>query len=143
MSHNIERSASVTFTNVQMFDLVNDIEAYPDFMDGCQRATILNRGDDWVEAKLTLGLGGFVQSLSTRNELYPPTRMTMNLVGGPFSELSGEWNFTEKDGGCEVSLALNFALKNPLMGFAAGKMLEQMAQSQVKSLCQRAEKVYG
>lgn len=127
-----------------MFDLVNDIEAYPEFMDGCKSATILERGEGWLKGKLTLGLGSFVQSFATRNELYPPERMTMELVGGPFSNLNGQWLFSlEEDGGCKVSLELDFSLKNPLIAYAAGKMLEQMASSQVKSLCARAEQVYG
>ncbi len=143
MSHKVERTEVVSFSCGQMFDLVNDIETYPDYMDGCQSATILSRGDDWIEAKLTLGLGSFVQSFSTRNQLAPPHEMTMKLVGGPFSQLEGAWTFLEESDGCKVTLALTFDLKNPLIGYAAGKMLEQMAESQVKSLCRRAQQIYS
>ncbi len=126
-----------------MFDLVNDIEAYPDYMDGCQSATVLGRGEDWVEARLALGLGGISQSFVTRNQLQPPHRMTMALVDGPFRSFNGLWSFAPKDDGCQVTLELEFSLKNPLLAMAVNKMFEQIAASQVRALCARAERVYG
>ncbi|MDO3383785.1 type II toxin-antitoxin system RatA family toxin [Gilvimarinus algae] len=143
MSHRIERSAEVGFSCEQMFELVNDIEAYPDYMDGCQKAEILKRGDDWLEARLALGLGGISQSFVTRNQLERPERMTMELVDGPFRRFSGEWRFETLAPGCRVTLELDFSLKNPLLAMAVNKMFEQIAGAQVRALCRRAEQVYG
>lgn len=127
-----------------MFALVNDIEAYPDYMEGCQGAEILRRGEDWLEARLTLGMAGQQQSFVTRNRLYPPTRMTLELVEGPFKRFHGLWQFTPLgERGCKVSLTLDFAFSNPLLGMFAGKLFEKMAATQVEALCRRAREIYS
>lgn len=144
MTHKINRSALVHFTPRQMFDLVNDIETYPQYMDGCQEATILARGDGWLEARLVLSKGGISQSFVTRNQLLPPESMTMNLVDGPFKQLQGCWRFTPLgDSACKVSFDLSFELQNRLLGMAVGKLFETVAGKQVDALCARAQKIYG
>lgn len=144
MTHKINRSALVHFTPRQMFDLVNDIETYPQYMDGCQEATILARGDGWLEARLVLSKGGISQSFVTRNQLCPPESMTMNLVDGPFKQLQGCWRFTPLgDSACKVSFDLSFELQNRLLGMAVGKLFETVAGKQVDALCARAKKIYG
>ncbi|BFM20010.1 type II toxin-antitoxin system RatA family toxin [Gilvimarinus japonicus] len=143
MGHQIKRTAEVGYSREQMFALVNDIEAYPEYMDGCQSAAVLARGDDWLEARLALGLGGVSQSFVTRNQLIPPSKMTMELVDGPFRKFSGQWSFSDTTEGCCVTLELDFSLKNPLLAMAVNKMFEQIAASQVKAVCRRAQVVYG
>ena len=127
-----------------MFALVNDIEAYPQYMDGCYEASVLARGENWLEARLTLGMAGQKQSFVTRNQLFPPHRMTMGLVDGPFKTFNGDWRFTALgDQGCKVSLSLDFSLSNPLLGMMVNKMFEKIASAQVDALCLRARQIYG
>lgn len=144
MTHSVQRSALVNYSAQQMFDLVNDIEAYPQYMDGCVGAKILRREADWLEARLDLQKAGVAQSFVTRNHLQPPTVMTMTLVDGPFSRLQGCWRFTPlHDAACKVSFELEFTLKNRLLGMAVGKLFESVANRQVDALCTRAQTVYG
>lgn len=144
MAYSVNRSALVEFSAQQMFDLVNDIEAYPEYMDGCREARILRREDDWLEARLELSKAGVSQSFVTRNRLNPPETMTMELVDGPFRYLRGCWRFTAlTEAACKVSFELEFELDNKLLGLAAGKLLESVASKQVDSLCARAKKRYG
>lgn len=143
MVHKVERSALVNYSAQQMFDLINDIEAYPQFMDGCVGAQILARGDDWVEARLDLSKAGVSQSFVTRNQLQPPLCMTLQLVDGPFKSLAGAWRFTPlADTACKVSLTLEFELHNRLLGLAVGKLFEAVSNKQVDSLCARAKQIY-
>lgn len=144
MSHRVERSALVQYSAQQMFDLVNDIEAYPEYMDDCVGAQVLQRGPGWLEARLDLQKAGLRQSFVTRNELHPPTGMDLTLVQGPFSYLKGRWSFDAIDAGaCRVGLALSFEMKSRLLGAAVGKLFESVASKQVDALCRRAETVYG
>ena len=143
MVHKVERSALVNYSAQQMFDLINDIEAYPQFMDGCTGARILARGDDWVEARLELSKAGVSQSFVTRNQLQPPLSMTLNLVDGPFKYLRGEWRFSPLgDNACKVSFTLEFELQNRLLGLAVGKLFEAVSNRQVDALCARAKALY-
>ena len=143
MAHRVENSALVNYSAQQMFDLVNDIEAYPQFMDGCVAATITARGDDWLEARLTLNKAGINQSFITHNQLQPPHTMTMDLVDGPFKYLRGIWRFSPLgETGCKVSFELEFEMQNRLLGMALGKVFETAGSKQVDALCARARVVY-
>ena len=143
MAHRVERSALVNYSAQQMFDLVNDIEAYPHFMDGCTGAKILARGADWLEARLELGKAGVSQSFITRNRLQSPTSMTMELVDGPFTYLRGVWRFSPLgEAACKISFELEFELQNRLLGMAVGKLFEGMSNKQVDAFCTRAKQVY-
>jgi len=144
LSHIVNRSALVSYSAQQMFDLVNDIEAYPQFMDGCVGAKILKREDDWLEARLDLSRAGVHQSFITRNHLQEPTSMSMTLVDGPFKRLQGGWTFTPlSENACKVSFELAFELQNKLLGMAVGKLFETVANKQVDALCERARQVYS
>ncbi len=143
MAHKVERSALVHYSAQQMFDLINDIEAYPQYMDGCVGAAILARGDDWLEARLDLSKAGVSQSFVTRNHLQPPLVMTLNLVDGPFKFLRGAWRFTPLgETACKLSFELEFELQNRLLGLAVGKLFETVSTKQVDALCARAKQVY-
>ncbi|MGH1441559.1 MAG: type II toxin-antitoxin system RatA family toxin [Cellvibrionaceae bacterium] len=144
----VSRSAVVPYSAQQMFDLINDIQSYPEFMTGCVGAEVLESSEECVQAKLTLGLAGIHQSFVTRNELLPPNQMKMHLVDGPFSRFEGIWSFDDApegqtQAGCKVGLELDFAFSNPLLGMTVGRMIEDVASQQVDALCQRAEKVYA
>ncbi|MFT5116831.1 MAG: ribosome-associated toxin RatA of RatAB toxin-antitoxin module [Kiritimatiellia bacterium] len=139
----ISRSALVDYSAQQMFDLINDIETYPQFMSGCLAAEIIDQGPTFVEARLTLGKSGFQQSFVTRNELQPPHSMLMRLVEGPFKTFEGHWQFQPlSDSACKVSVDLEFEFSSPIIAMTAGRWFEKNAGQQVDALCQRADEVY-
>lgn len=143
MSHSVKRSALVNYSAQQMFDLVNDIEAYPQYMDGCVAAQILKREGDWLEARLELSKAGVSQSFVTRNQLNAPESMSMVLVDGPFKSLQGCWRFQAlAENACKVSFELEFELQSKLLGMAVGKLFESVASKQVDALCARAQQIY-
>ena len=144
MTYSVKRSALVNFSAEQMFDLVNDIEAYPQFMEGCSGAKILKREGDFLEAQLELSKVGVKQSFITRNYLQAPERMSITLVDGPFKRLDGCWLFTPLTANaCKVSFELEFELQNKLLGLAVGKLFESVASKQVDALCARAQYIYN
>lgn len=140
----IERSALVMFSAEQMFDLVNDVERYPEFLPGCKSAQVLYSDEHTMEARLELSRAGLHQSFTTRNQLERPTRMTLELVDGPFEHFSGLWHFTPlAHDACKVSFSLTFSLRNRLVAAAVGKLFSEMANQMVRVMCERAEHVYG
>ncbi len=140
----IERSALVPYSAEQMFSLVNDIAAYPRFMEGCEGAEILSEGDDWLEARLDLSASGVVQSFVTRNTMVIPESIHMSLVSGPFKTLEGRWLFQPlTDSACKISFELQFEFANKLLALAAGRWFEKIANRQVDAMTQRAEVIFG
>jgi ribosome-associated toxin RatA of RatAB toxin-antitoxin module len=140
----IQRSALVVFSAEQMFALVNDIEAYPQFMEGCVSAEVLERSDDEILARLEIQKMGIKQAFTTRNTLSPSSSMQMTLTDGPFKVFTGRWDFTPLSAeACKVSFELNYEFANSLLTMMAGKWMEAVANEQVEAICQRAKQVYG
>ena len=89
----LHRTVIVPYTPAQMFDLVADVERYPEFVPWCADAQLLARDDDELTGRLEMAMGPLTGGLTTRNRLDPPEAMTLELVEGPFSELHGDWRF--------------------------------------------------
>lgn len=140
----IDRSALVTWSAQQMFDLVSDVESYPTFLPWCASSALVSKSDTEIVGRLDVAKGGIKQSLTTRNRIEPPFKMYLELVDGPFKEFKGLWTFQPLgDDGCKVSLRLMFEVDNRLMGFALGKVFNVAADRLVDAFCERADQVYG
>lgn len=138
----IQRSALVPFAAEAMYQLVNDIEAYPQFMDGCVGAQILARSDDSIEARLDLAKSGLRYSFTTRNRLYPHERIELTLVEGPFNAFAGTWSFRSLgEHASKMELHLEFEMSGRLLSFAARKMFDGIANQMVDALVKRAHQL--
>jgi ribosome-associated toxin RatA of RatAB toxin-antitoxin module len=143
MAH-INRSALLPYPAQAIYELVNDIEAYPQYMDGCVGATILKRDDDVIEARLDLARGAIRYSFTTRNRLDAPKSIQMDLIDGPFTQFEGRWFFqTLNENACKVILDLQFSMSNSLVSLAAKKLFDGVANNLVDALCKRANALYG
>ncbi len=140
----IRRSALVAYTPAQMFDLVNDVEAYPKRFAWCAGAQVLERQGDVLVAKLDLKFAGLRQGFTTRNTMEPPHRLRISLVEGPFRSLEGVWDFTALgDSGCKVALALDFDYDGRLGGVALKIGFQGLAGRMVDDFCREAQNTYG
>ena len=139
----ITRSALVMHTAEQMFNLVNDVRRYPEFLSGCEKTHVIAEGDDFIEAELTISKAGVNQSFSTHNTLERPHRMEMKLLDGPFSRFHGIWHFDAlSDEACKVSLDLDFETNNRVTGLAMAAVFKQVASMMVDSFVKRAAEIY-
>lgn len=140
----INRSALLPYTQQQLFDLVNDVEAYPSFMEGCVGAKILRCDEESMEARLDLARGGIAQSFVTRNRLRAPEVIELELREGPFEQFAGCWRFQALgEAACKVSLELDFTIRQALIGAAAGRLFERVTGNLVDAVVRRAATVYG
>ena len=140
----IRRSAIVAFPPTRMFDLVNDVESYPRRFAWCAGAGVLAREPDAILARLDVRIAGTTQSFSTRNTLAPPQRIGMQLADGPFSALSGVWEFDALgESGCKIALALDFEYRGHVLVpvFRAG--FEKLADRMVDDFCREAAREHG
>lgn len=140
----VERSALVLHTAEEMFDLINDVERYPEFLPWCAKTEVVSRSDEELVATLFLSKGGLNYSFTTRNQLNRPTRMTLELVEGPFSSLAGVWDFKVlSDEASKVSLNLQFDFSGKIASFAMSKVFNQVATTLVDAFVTRADQVYS
>ncbi|HEX5420808.1 MAG TPA: type II toxin-antitoxin system RatA family toxin [Gammaproteobacteria bacterium] len=139
----IHRSAQVPYEAAQMFDLVNDVEAYPEFLQWCRAARIVGRGEGFVDAALDIGIGGIYKSFTTRNSFERPQRLQIDLVSGPFRHLDGLWEFRSLErGGSEVSLSLTFEVVRSPFSVVFSMVFEELARAQMAAFVHRAEALY-
>lgn len=140
----IHREALLPYSAERIFDLINDVERYPEFMDGCSAATILEQDDERMVARLELQKSFVRQSFTTENRLQRPERISLRLVDGPFEALEGEWLIRALGpDGCKVTLDLQVKSGDSLIMRAAVSLFEQTANRLVDAVSARAEKLYG
>ena len=127
-----------------MFELVNNINDYSQFLNWCDSSSILNQSDDQITASVEINKGGIKQTFSTLNTLTPYKSIAMELVDGPFDELSGEWRFEPLgDNAAKIHLDLQFKFKSMLIDMALSPVFKNIANSQLDSFVERAKYIYG
>lgn len=143
MTH-IQRHALVPFSTRDMFDLVSDIESYPEFLPWCGGAEVLAKTASEVEAGIDIAFKGIRKRFVTRNRFIPGKLMTMQLLDGPFKSLQGAWTFTSLgDQGSKIELDLDFEFANALAAMTIGPVFNPIAGTLVESFVKRAQLCYG
>jgi ribosome-associated toxin RatA of RatAB toxin-antitoxin module len=135
----LKRSALLAQPPARLFALISDVERYPQFVPGCTFARIDSRSGQEIIATLGVHRGALSTEFTTRNELEPDRRVTMQLVRGPFRLLEGEWLLTPvADAGCRVDLSMRFALANPLSALILEPLFAQTVDSLMDAFIARA-----
>ena len=136
----IRRSALVEHSAARMFDLVNDVAAYPRRFDWCERAELIEASEDRLLARLDLGLGSLRTWFTTENRLERPHRIGMELRDGPFRKLHGQWDFHALDeSACTVTLTLEFEPASRLLGPAFALGFQSLADRMVDDFVRVAD----
>jgi len=140
----VDRSALVHYSNEEMFALVSDIDAYPQFLPWCSGAAILSQQDNEVSARIDFSVSGVSKSFTTRNTHQPGHEISMQLIDGPFSELQGRWRFEPLgDEGSKISLLLEYDFASKMVSLAVGPVFNKIANTLVDAFQKRAVEVYG
>ncbi len=144
MSTRIQRSALLPYPAQALYDLVNDVASYPQFLPWCAASEVLEVSETHMRASLTVAKGNISQRFMTRNTLVPGQNIEMLLEEGPFSQLQGIWEFKALgDKACKISLDLTFDYAGSLVRATLGPLFTQAANTMVDAFCQRAKQLYG
>lgn len=140
----VKRSALVSYSAEDIYKLVVDVRSYPEFLNWCSGSEVLEEEGEHMIARVDIDFKGVKQSFTTRNHHYPTTRIDIEFVSGPFSQLMGSWKFLELDQqACKIELDLNFDFSNPIMVRLVGPVFKWIADNQVEAFVRRAQQVYG
>ena len=127
-----------------MYQLVQDVIAYPEFLSWCTGAEVLEQTSGVQIARLDVSIGGIRQSFTTHNRLTPDHELSLALVDGPFKRLTGSWRFAPLGTvGSKVTLALQFEFSNSLLSTAFRSGFARIADKLVYDFSARADAVYG
>jgi coenzyme Q-binding protein COQ10 len=140
----------VPFTPRQMFDLVADVERYPQFLPLCEALTVRRRtreGDrDILIADMTAGYKAIRETFTSRVDL-DPARREVAVTGvsgamGPFRRLDNHWRFAEAPGGCEVEFFIAYEFRSTVLQMLVGSLFERAFRRYSAAFEERARVVY-
>lgn len=139
----INKTAVVPYTQEQMYELVNDVESYSQFVPWCVASKVMNRSEDEVHGYLSFAKGGMEKSFSTINRLQPHKMIELRLQDGPFKQLEGFWRFEEiEEGGSRILFDLEYEFSNMLVGMLFGPVFQQISITLIDAFVDRAKTVY-
>jgi len=132
------------YSSKEMFDLVNDVDAYPEFLPHCSDAKIVSKQPSGMTASLEISKAGLKKWFTTENTFIDDHTVSLQLVDGPFKSLKGKWHFLPLDDkACKVQLHLEFEFASKPIELAFGKVFNEVAKNMVNAFTQRAKAVYG
>lgn len=139
----IRRSALMPFSAGTMYEIVNDVSKYPEFLPWCADSKILSASDHSMKASLLISKGKVNRWFSTENVLQAKHTIEMSLIDGPFKRLDGEWKFIELDQeASKIMLDLNYEFSQGIVSRLVAPVFNQIADSLVDSFCSRAHELY-
>jgi ribosome-associated toxin RatA of RatAB toxin-antitoxin module len=139
----INRSALMPYSANQMYDIVNAVDRYQEFLPWCANSEILQQTEDSMKASVLMRKGKLNHSFTTQNTLVAGEKIHMQLVNGPFKVLQGDWIFNDlSEQGSKIELNLEFEFSNKLVGLLIGPVFTQIANTLVDAFCQRAHQLY-
>jgi coenzyme Q-binding protein COQ10 len=139
---------SVSFTPRQMFDLVADVERYPEFVPLCEGLRVKERsrvsGHEVLLAEMDVGYGALRETFSTRVKLDGVMlRVTVEYLDGPFKYLDNRWSFDPTTAGCDVDFYISYELKSLMLQLMVGAVFERAFRRFTEAFEQRAQQIYG
>jgi ribosome-associated toxin RatA of RatAB toxin-antitoxin module len=140
----INRSALMPYPAQTMYEVVNNVAGYPEFLPWCADAKILCQNETSMDASLLIRKAGVNHWFSTRNLLVKNKTIKMKLLDGPFKRLEGSWEFVEFDEqASKIILQLEFEFSLGLGKTLIAPIFSQIANTLVDSFCARAHEVNG
>jgi ribosome-associated toxin RatA of RatAB toxin-antitoxin module len=151
----VNKSVLIWYSARQMFDLVTDVDRYPQFLPWCDQSGVIETAGPIESATVTAMVGisfsGVRQSFTTRNvhsvDVQGLHQIALTLVKGPFSQLGGAWRFVPvgqaAQNACRVELQLNYDFDSATLATLVGPVFDKIASSLVDAFVKRAEQVYG
>ena len=140
----VQRSALLPYSASKIYQMVNDVDAYPEFLPWCVNCETNFVSEAEKHATMHFAKRGIKASVTTRNELFKDEKIIMHLLKGPFKHLLGEWQFTSIDEqSCKVELEMQFTFSNRLYEMSFGPIFNQVANKLVTLFSERAKFLYG
>ena len=139
----VKKSVLVPYSAAAMFDLVDRIELYPQFLPWCADARALSVRADGKTARIDIHYHGVRAHFTTDNVNNAPESIVITLRDGPFRHLHGEWRFSAlAPDACKVELALAYEFATHLLERAVGPVFSHIANTFIDAFVRRAEAIY-
>ena len=128
----------------QLYNLVADIERYPEFLPWCLAAKIRRREGRTIHADLMIGFRMVRERFTSKVDLEPTRRIDVAYAEGPFKYLNNHWEFNEAPGGgCEIDFFVEFEFRNRVLQKLIEVLFHEAVRRMVSAFEGRARALYG
>ena len=139
----VKKSVLVPYSAAEMFELVDRIELYPQFLPWCGGTQALETRADGKTARIDIHYRGVRAHFTTDNVVRAGESIVITLRDGPFRHLHGEWRFSPlAPDACKVELALAYEFATHLLERAVGPVFGHIANTFIDAFVRRAEAIY-
>jgi len=136
----VTKSVLVPYPAARMFELVDRVEEYPQFLPWCGGAKVVEQSGDHKTVRIDIDYHGVRAHFTTDNVNRPPESIVITLKDGPFRHLHGEWRFRALgDAGCKVEFELAYEFATQLLDKAIGPVFGHIARTFIDAFVKRAE----
>ena len=138
----------VPYSAQQMFELVADVEKYPEFLPLCESLTVLARRETpphtVLDARMGVGYKAIRETFTTRVTLSPAEpSIFVEYLDGPFRRLENRWRFLPAPGGSDIDFFVDYEFRSPVLAILMGVMFDKAFRQFAGAFEDRARKVYG
>lgn len=133
------------YTPDQLFQLVADVEHYPEFLPWCVASRIRKRDGDVFFADLVIGFKMIRERYTSKVVLNPAARrIDVQYTEGPFHHLDNHWIFVPaEDGGTTIDFYVDFEFRSKLLQKVIGTLFNEAVKLMVASFEKRAKQMFG
>jgi len=131
------------YTPEQMYALVADVEAYPEFLPWCTKVRTYSRKEGEFLADVSVGFKGISQTYTSRVILLQNQRVDAVYVKGPFKHLSNVWLFEPHERGCRIEFDIDFEFSSKILQMMMGVVFYEACRRMIASFEARAKQLYG
>lgn len=132
------------YTPEQMFDLVADVGAYPQFLPWIAAMRVRSNSETEMVADMIVGFKGLRETFTSRVIKEQPTHVHVDYVDGPLKHLSNDWRFRpDGQGGVIIDFEVDFAFKNRMFEMLAGQVFDRALRKMIGAFETRAAELYG
>ena len=142
MATHAERRA-LPFSPEQMYNLVADVERYPEFLPWCRAARVTSREGNIIHADLVIGFKMFRERFTSKVTLTPCDEIHVEYIKGPMRHLNNHWRFEPHEKGCIIDFYIDFEFRSRLMQKAIGLLFNEAVRRMVSSFETRAHALYS
>lgn len=139
----------VAHSAVEMYDLVADVERYPEFVPFCERLTARGRRKEGerevLVADMTIGYKLVRETFTSKVTLDRPTfEIRADYLDGPFRTMENSWSFRSlTEGGCEISFCIQYEFRSRTLALLMGAVFERVFKAFAHAFEVRADQIYG
>lgn len=126
----------------QLFELVADVERYPEFLPWCIGARVRSREGNVLTADLIIGFKMIRERFTSRVELNRPDRVDVAYTHGPLRYLNNHWIFEPAPGGCVIDFYVDFEFRSAILQRLIGALFNEAVRRMVGAFESRAHQLY-